>query len=236
MLSVLTFNIMFNKPLFWERFEELLNTLETLDFDVICLQEVLSILLPLLQKRLTNYNLANTNLIPEKSYGELILVRKEIELISVFYTPLQSIMGRILLQTKIKKNQSEYNICTFHFESYVGPTYPAAQVRQSQIKEMWKSIHDNGSFIFCGDTNMNDYEECKLPLNIIDSWVQAGKPNFGKYTYFANRFWNYNGQKRFDKIFYTNNLNLIGFGILGNDPIVKNKWLSDHNGVYVYLL
>ncbi len=85
--------------------------------------------------------------------------------------------------------------------------------------------------ICCGDTNQTITEKYDIPNNFSDAWEQTdGK--IGKYTYFSGRFWDGDRKQRYDKIWFSNDLKLCGFGALGNKPIAGGIWISDHDGLY----
>jgi endonuclease/exonuclease/phosphatase family metal-dependent hydrolase len=233
MLTVITFNVMFNDILLRERHRALIALLMKNAPDVICLQEVRKDLVPWFIESLSEqYQPVIFDLQPvHRKYGELLFTKHNIEALLFECIPLPSKMERALQYVKIRKDTEIWNVITLHLESL-----NCSRVRQQQLKIIWENYSDLSHTIFCGDTNMKESEKCDLPENIADAWDKTTK-EIGKYTYYSNRYWDGNRKQRYDRIWLTNDIELDSFGLLGDKPLrgLRNKWISDHDGLYVSL-
>jgi len=99
MLTVISFNIMFNDILLIERHYVLIVLLLKNNEDVICLQEVLKDLSEFLVIHLKPmYKCVCETILPkDREYGEMIFVKKDLQILDVNYTKLYSKMNRYLL-------------------------------------------------------------------------------------------------------------------------------------------
>lgn len=226
---------MFNDILFEERHRALVALLLRNDADVICLQEVhtdvCEILVDALEK--VYKPVSPTLLPPHRIYGEMIFVRNDFVINNTGNVELPSAMGRCILHTDVTINTVMYTIATFHLESLSNQT-----IRQKQLKILWDTFVQDGACktILCGDTNMRSNENVNLPKNIIDVW-QSANTTVGEYTYWGNRYWSSPNKERYDKLWCTDDLILTGFGVLGSQTIkaLGDKWISDHDGLYIQL-
>ncbi|KKM46567.1 hypothetical protein LCGC14_1559670 [marine sediment metagenome] len=227
MLSVISYNVMFNNVYIQERHNALLALLKKNSADIICLQEVLTELVEWFSINLSGYSPVMDILQPTgRAYGELVFVKNGIIPVMYECVPLSGKMGRALQHVEIKKDQVTYNVVTFHLESM-----NCSKVRRSQLETMWKHIAHLPNVICCGDTNQTGKELYTVPNNILDAWEQTnGK--IGEYTYYSSRFWDGDRKQRYDKVWYSNDFTVAGFGILGNKPIAQGIWISDHDGLY----
>ena len=231
MLTVVSYNVMFNDILLLPRHQVLVKLLLKNSSDVICLQEIQSGFAPWFIECLAEqYAPVLYSLNPElRQYGELIFVKYGIEQLLFECIPLPSKMGRALQYVQIKKDAEIWNIITFHLESL-----NCSKVRQNQLGILWENYGDLPHTIFCGDTNMRDTEKCDLPEHMSDAWIKTdGK--IGQFTYFSDRYWDGDRKQRYDKIWVTNDMQVTGFGVLGNKPLKElgEKWISDHDGLYL---
>ena len=232
MLSVISYNVMFNEEYLEQRHKALLKLLKDTSADVICLQEVLAPLVDWFVRELADiYTPVITKLQPAgKSYGELIFVKTETtSALEYQCLDLGGKMGRALQHVKVEHNKVIYNVMTFHLESM-----NCKKVRREQLSKIWDYADDLTNVICCGDTNQTDKETSDLPDNVCDAWKQTDR-KIGEYTYYSGRFWDGDRKQRYDKVWYSNDLTLCGFGILGNKPITKGVWISDHDGLYALL-
>ena len=196
--------------------------------DVICLQEVLSELVDWFIAELSDeYTHVMSELHPwGRPYGELIFIKKGINLLSFACTDLDGKMCRALQHAVIEKDNVVYNVLTFHLESM-----NCKKVRRAQLATLWEHVSDLSNVICCGDTNQTAKEECVIPDNFLDAWAES-RSDMGEYTYYSGRFWDGDRKQRYDKIWYSD-LQLHAFGVLGNKPFLGgNIWISDHDGLY----
>lgn len=228
MLQVINYNVMFNPEYLPYRHKALIKLLNANKADVVCLQEVRTELVSwFIDKLAPNYIPVNKELLPiGRAYGEMIFIGTNVKLLSSDCFALESKMGRALLHAEIQRGSTIYNIITFHFESLNCKKY-----RQQQICTLWLRTVGLPNVICCGDTNMTDAEQYQIPANFLDAWKQTDKKT-GEYTYYGDRFWGNQSKQRYDKMWYSNTLQLDGFGILGNKPIGPGVWISDHDGLY----
>jgi len=140
--------------------------------------------------------------------------------------PLGGKMGRALQHTVVEKDHFVYNVMTFHLESM-----NCRKVRREQLAKICAHCVDLDNVICVGDTNQTAKEQYVLPDNFSDAWEQTSG-EIGEYTYFSGRFWDGNRKQRYDKAWFSNDLQLLGFGVLGNKPIAEKVWISDHDGLY----
>ncbi len=231
MLTLISYNVMFNDILLEERHQALVVLLRKNLPDVICLQEVRSDAVSWFYCSLKDlYSSATSGLCPTgRDYGELIFIKKGIKQVSFECIPLPSKMGRALQHVKIKKGTEKYHIVTFHLESM-----NCSKVRRTQLDVLWQSVGQSSHLICCGDTNITTREKYMLSGNMRDAWEETdGK--IGEFTYYSHRYWGGDRRQRYDKIWLSDDLQLTGFGVLGNKPLKElgNEWISDHDGLYL---
>ena len=226
MITILSYNVMFNDIHLKERHNELVQLVKKFSPDVICLQEVLASYVDFFLDHFTNYTPVFETLMPKKrEYGELILVRHDWTISHKECLPLTSIMGRSLLHCEISNGVKIYNVVTFHLESM-----HIKEFREEQLKTMWKVYGGLPNAIFCGDTNLTESESDGLPKGISDLWKVIGGP---KSTYFGNRFWGKKNAERYDRVFFKD-LEAFSFRTIGYNPFEiggKDVWISDHDGI-----
>ena len=222
---------MFNEEHFAERHGALIELLRENAVDVVCLQEVLT---PMVQVLITALGDIYTPVLYElqpagRQYGELIFVSKDIQVLSYQCISLDGKMGRALQHTELQKDGVSYNVATFHLESM-----NCQKVRREQLKKIWSHCDSLSNVICVGDTNQTAKEQCVIPSNYLDAWEQTNG-EIGEYTYYSGRFWDGDRKQRYDKVWFSNDLELLGFGVLGNKPVVDGVWISDHDGLYCLL-
>lgn len=231
MLTLISYNVMFTDIILQERHTALIKILRYNNPDVICLQEVLASVVPWFIQLLADlYTPIIFELLPiGRHYGELIFVKKEIQQISFECVPLPSKMGRALQHAEFKKGSEIFHVVTFHLESM-----NCSKVRRTQLELMWTRFSSLPNVIYCGDTNMTAKEKYVLPDNVYDSWEEIDQ-EIGTFTYHSHRYWDGNRQQRYDKVWISNDLKLVGFGVIGSKPLKElgGKWISDHDGLYV---
>jgi endonuclease/exonuclease/phosphatase family metal-dependent hydrolase len=229
MLSVISYNVMFNEEYLEQRHTTLLALIRDNATDVVCLQEVLEQVVDWFIGNLADiYTPVATKLQPlGRAYGELVFIKTEIATaVSYQCLELDGKMGRALQHVEVKKDNVLYNIMTFHLESM-----NCSKVRREQLDKIWLYASRLPNVVCCGDTNQTAKEKVQIPINFLDAWKQTDG-RIGEYTYYSGRFWDGDRKQRYDKAWYSDDLQLLGFGVLGNKPIAKNVWLSDHDGLY----
>lgn len=219
---------MFNEEYFEQRHNALLALIAANSVDVVCLQEVRAEVVDSFNKILgAIYRPVSTTLQPpNRLYGEMIYVKKELEICSFNVINLQGKMGRHLLHAIIKKNNILFNVATFHLESM-----NCKKVRREQLGVIWKYLSGRQKVVCCGDTNQTDKENYTVNESFYDVWKKTDR-KVGKYTYYSKRFWDGDRKNRYDKFWVSNDIETLSFGILGNTPISKGVWISDHDGLY----
>lgn len=226
MITVLSYNVMFNDIHLHERHKRLVELVKKMSPDVICLQEVLREKVEFFLDNFSDYQPAFEWLMPrERQYGELILVKWAFKIEHRECLPLNSVMGRALLHVRISRGAEQWNIVTFHLESGL------SEIRQDQLQQMWRVYGALPRTIFCGDTNLRETEADCLPKRIYDLWKSIGGP---KITYEAARFWGKKGQQRYDRFYFTNDLEPYSFKTVGYHPfqfVSTDVWISDHDAI-----
>lgn len=217
---------MFNNILLEKRHRQLVILLRHNNADVICLQEVLYGVVDFLIKSLEkNYVVVNDDL-GNRNYGELIFIKKGLKICDKKIIKLPSEQKRALQHVQISKENTIYNIVTFHLES----GYYKHKKRSLQLRTLWLNFADLKNIILCGDTNLTEIETSNQPKHILDAWERTNG-DIGRFTYYANRFWKSNNKQRYDRIWFSDKLTLTDFGILGSSSFNK-CWISDHNGLF----
>lgn len=226
MITVLSYNVMFNDIHLHERHKRLVELVKKLSPDVICLQEVLKDKVEFFLDNFSDYQPVFESLMPkERQYGELMLVKWGFKVEHRECLPLNSLMGRALLHARISRDSQQWNIITGHLESCL------AEVRKDQLEQLWRVYGNLPRVIFCGDTNLRETESDCRPKRIRDLWTTIGGP---KITYDAARFWGKKGKERYDRFFFSDDLEAISFRGVGYNPFElagKDVWISDHDAI-----
>jgi len=221
-MKVCTFNIMMNDIFFSERLFLLIQMIKLNNIDIICLQEVCQVSLQQLLK-ISNYKIYHKS---SCQYFNIIMVKTDIVVACHSIVKLNSKMGRTLNHLQILFNDKIYNIITFHLESL-----NCKKIRSQQIIEMWRFTSKLDNVICCGDTNQRVDENSHIPENFNDAWLQT-QQTCGEHTYYASRYFGKSNKERYDKVYYSNDLELKSFGIVG-DKCINNIYISDHDGIIV---
>lgn len=234
-----------------ERTMSLINLIQTLNPDAICLQEVRPNIYAYLINMLTNYKYHFPKKVT-KSYDSAIFSKYPIRK-CLDYSFNNSTMGRSLLITKIDYPYHEGGIvkrveivlATTHFESLFKKVHlnktkiEQYSIASNLLNNLYKSYKN---VILCADTNVLQHEEGKFDEyfdkadNWIDSWVNSGS-ELNRYTYDSftnvylnNRFPNNKYRSRIDRIlFKSDNLVLQEFSMLGKRQ--GSIEISDHFGI-----
>lgn len=162
LLTVMTWNIWFNKTNRQERTEILLNEIKTYDPDIIALQEVVeeSMQIILAKMRPTYYIIGKID--PNIGYDTLILSKFPPIQWDRYYLP-KTKMGRNLLLTTLQTPTKQITVGTFHLESVFNHRKNAAEeLKNSQLKYIYAISPINS--ILLGDTNLvQDEDQYPLP-------------------------------------------------------------------------
>jgi len=226
MLVIVSYNVMMDNYYLPERYEALISLLLRHSIDVICLQEVRADYVDWFIKKLKKryYPLSSVLLPKHREYGEMVFN----QYCHILYDciPLDSKMSRVLHHVNIGK----YNIVTFHLESLS----INAETRKRQLSTLWNLVSKLPNVICCGDTNQCNDEMVDLPRCFVDAWEQAAikgmKPS--KYTYYGGRYWNKpTDNQRYDKVWYSNDTDLVNYSTIGGKSIREGVWISDHDGI-----
>jgi endonuclease/exonuclease/phosphatase family metal-dependent hydrolase len=153
-LRVATWNVWFDQTCKDERIASLLREVLCAAPDVVCLQEVL----PELEKALRECSELNEvyNISPFgiRHYGNLILVRRDLE-VSFAELELISMMDRSLLLAHIRRQQGlrseDFTVATVHLESL-----NSEKVRRAQLQEAAAALKlKHHRSVLCGDFNFD---------------------------------------------------------------------------------
>ena len=222
-IKILSYNIWFDETDIYDRLGRLIELIEENNYDVICLQEVLSDKYDFLKMRL-NYQYYYPEEI-KKRYDCVII--SKYELINNKTFKLNTNMGRSLMLSDIKINDSILTISNCHFESEFNMINYIKNKQYDEVSNILLKIEN--PLIFCSDTNAttNDNFE-KYFEKLEDAWIKNGKSEENKYTYdyLTNNYLvkrNITIQERTDRILF-NNMKLICFNLL-------KKNISDHHGI-----
>lgn len=234
-ISVLNYNIWFSEENRTERTISLLNTIDTHNPDIICLQEVTQPVYEHLKQSLNLYPYfyPSNNI---SAYDCAIFSKHKFTNIKV-HPFNNSIMGRKLITVNIDINDHQLVIATAHFESLF-------KQNNKQKIEQYDFTHDilkqfnNIPVILCADTNLMAHEEnLYLTKHNMwnDCWIIDGKNKDKEYTYDTSTNDNlvtrniHHIQSRIDRITYNDKLTMINFNMIkGSDFYIEP---SDHYGV-----
>lgn len=232
-ISLLSFNIFFDGPLFKVRFEEMLIIVQKIDIQILCLQEVLlwsdgDNLLPAIKKLLKEYGyeyVYPTSNSEKRIYG-LVTASKKPFIMNNKISFEDTNMGREFHHIQIKKQQdTNYNIINTHLES----TFPMQSKRNKQLNQIKKYIYQkkiSDRVIVCGDFNMIFKE--------IFQFKKFLKPQVDFITWYGKRFHNTNRSYRFDRIYTGPKIKNTKVEKILNEPInfgLDDLYISDHDGL-----
>lgn len=216
MITILTFNIMFNNHDTSIRYDNIINTLIKKSPDVICLQEMTPIWIPHFTSSMDKwgYHPVNNHLVPSnRNYGEIIYIKNTVKLLYSNVIKLHSNMGRSLSLITVEKDQELFNIVTFHLESLDSPN-----IRQKQLSVLNDIVNNTqGPVICCGDSNLKKGEQ-GLFLQECPSGISSH----------GDRFFGTDVKERYDRVWYTHQLRLVHFEHF-DGKINDSLWMSDHD-------
>jgi endonuclease/exonuclease/phosphatase family metal-dependent hydrolase len=164
MISVMTWNIWFDKTNRRSRTETLLNEIKSFDPDILALQEVVEESLEIIIAKMkpTYYIIGmNPSGFPS-GYDTLILSKFPPINWDRYYLP-NTKMGRNLLLTTLQTSKKEISVGTFHLESVFNKRNKTMEeLKKSQLKYIYAISPMNS--ILMGDTNLiQDEDPCSLP-------------------------------------------------------------------------
>lgn len=250
--TVISYNIWFDDTLSMERTVSLLQIINDVNPDVICLQEVKSNIYEFLLTALTNHRYHFPKKF-KKPYDCVIFSKYPIKK-CLEYDYKNTSMGRSLQIAKVDYPYHEITpdgvsvekldiiITNTHFESLFKKKHTNdVKIKQFEIaSEILNTLYTSyKNVILCADTNVLSHEESKFNEYFntwLDAWLIKGS-HLSKYTYdsynnvyLKSRF-TMKYLSRIDRIlFKSDDLELEEFNILkGNGKIVEP---SDHFGIY----
>ena len=187
--------------------------------DIICFQEVLPetglILLDVLKNYNSLYKTPSENNSLVREYGEMIFVKKEINIMNKFFVELPSKQGRTCTFVDLHYEGDIIRIATAHLESL----QQNDAKRIDQVNKIKEELIKVDNWIWIGDSNFE--------------YTPEGFCNFKEPTWHQSRFWDGSDTKCYDKIL--TNMNVGSFRLVGNEQIC-GKWLSDHDGIIIDVL
>jgi endonuclease/exonuclease/phosphatase family metal-dependent hydrolase len=161
LLTVMTWNMWFDKKNRAERTEILLNEVKHYDPDIVALQEVVQESLEIIIAKMhPTYYIIGT-ISPEIGYDTLLLSKFPPIEWDRYYLP-KTKMGRNLLLATLQTPTRQITVGTFHLESVFFPRVKEAEeLKESQLKYIYAISPLNS--ILMGDTN--------LPLDLSQSGI-----------------------------------------------------------------
>jgi endonuclease/exonuclease/phosphatase family metal-dependent hydrolase len=208
-MKVLTCNMLIDYD--GQRTEKQVDIIKELNPDIILLQEVFEPRKKQLESSLVGY----------KTFKEfyttddlicLIYCKESIRVDEIVYHRFKnSFMNRGFCAIRV--NNSWY--VSTHLESLETEQYE--KIRQTQLAEIWEFLNCK-DFVLGMDSNMKGDISC--PEGADDLWQYESQP-----TWFANRFFGYDAEARYDRIFVRNQT--VKF-----KSIVENLF-SDHDILYL---
>ena len=222
--SILSWNIFANVINLDWRTEQICRLIKETSNDVVCLQEVLYNTWLIIDQMLVKpghyvsvFKNPYENNTSGRAYGEVILVKPDVKLISKSFAVLMSSEGRTCSFVDIVNSAgTELRIGTAHLES--GQTPRIKSLRDLQIKSIKEELTKKPNWIWVGDSN-----------------IRGSHPDFNNDfvtvpTWHENRFWAGKHSEAYDKTM--TNQDVLSIVNIGADKI-DNKWLSDHDGIIV---
>lgn len=173
LITVMTWNIWFDKKDRKERTEILLNEIKTYDPDIIGLQEVVEETMQIILAKMRPTYYIIGKIAPEIGYDTLILSK---------FPPIQwnrynlpkTKMGRNLLLTILQTPTKQIAVGTFHLESVFNRrNNTAEELKKSQLKYIYAISPINS--ILLGDTNLLEDED-SYPLPSPESPDSPNNP------------------------------------------------------------
>jgi endonuclease/exonuclease/phosphatase family metal-dependent hydrolase len=162
LLTVMTWNMWFDKKNRAERTEILLNEVKHYDPDIVALQEVVQESLEIIIAKMhPTYYIIGT-ISPEIGYDTLLLSKFPPIEWDRYYLP-KTKMGRNLLLATLQTPTRQITVGTFHLESVFFPRVKEAEdLKESQLKYIYAISPLNS--ILMGDTNLTQPQPQPLPL------------------------------------------------------------------------
>lgn len=162
LLTVMTWNMWFNKKNRMERTEALLNEIRTYDPDIISLQEVVEESMKIIIAKMNPTYYIIGKISPDIGYDTIILSKFPPIEWNRYYLP-KTKMGRNLLLTTLQTPTKQITVGTFHLESIFNcGSDTAEELKKSQLNYIYAISPMNS--ILMGDTNLvNDEKPYPLP-------------------------------------------------------------------------
>lgn len=223
--KILSYNVWFDDTSgVLHRYQRIIDFISTEDADYVCLQEVTPIFLQIIKKSFSNKYYIYNNNIMEKSYGLVLLSKRESDLKIL---KLSTQMGREALVV----HDEQYTLVNVHLESMMEDTF----LREQQLLEIKDHTKNSSNPVICGDFNFGDGERENI---LIEGFIDTGKKT-KEHTFNisenilaqSTRFYN-EPSRRLDRILMSRSDNelftfkLIKLNLSDHYPIVviiKNK-------------
>ena len=220
MISILSWNIFADPQNMEFRTTEIAKCVRVLLPDVICFQEVLYQSSLILTSELkdhydTVYDNPYVNNTSGRAYGEMVFTKRcNVDVINKFFITLYSSQGRTATFIDIVVGDRQLRVSTAHLESGEN----CENMRNIQIESIKSNLSPH-NWLWIGDSNYSSEKE----------WFS----NIGSNpTWFENRFWKGSRVASYDKVSTDQRLHKVEFV---GDKMVSGKWLSDHNGLLVFV-
>lgn len=155
-LTLLTWNVWFDRLKQTERFLHILNFVGARSVDIVCFQEVTQEFIALLRTQpwkdeyMISDNLTGSTI---GRYGVLMLCKRELAP-RYSWSAFPTNMGRALLSANLDSSilGSEFTVGTAHFESL-----DSAEFRHQQLEISQRALHPAAHAVLCGDFNFCSY-------------------------------------------------------------------------------
>ncbi|KAI8907783.1 Endonuclease/exonuclease/phosphatase [Powellomyces hirtus] len=219
-LKILSWNIDARVEFRAERVASACTIIQSLDPDVICLQEVLSSTYQEIRQRLVAGRYEDSGFVHGSSSTGLqtvVMVRKDM---APWFETI-SLSGRMRRTCIVARCQPPYpTVASCHLESF----NHNVERRLVQISEIDKSLQQDPRTVLCGDMNFIQPRETFPP-----PWVDVGS---NEYTYDAllNTSIRDNFRTRLDRL-YIKGIAICNSRLIGTEPL-KQIFPSDHFGIY----
>ena len=225
MISFITYNILFDLRYFEQRIGSICDIIEEKDPDFICLQEVTNNMIPILRERFPKLNFSRKEL--TQRYDTLILTKHKIQdVLTIPFTNTK--MDRNIHYVESVIDDKLITVVTTHLESVFSSTDLS---KYDQLSTIFKMFHEKCNVFIMGDTNINT--EISLYKLYKDAWLEIGnKVNEFTFDYTMNSNILGDYKSRIDRVFYSPNVNVNKFELIGTENTVMNLPPSDHFGIY----
>jgi len=220
-LKILTYNVWFESHEFQERTRALLDLIDRVDADFVCLQEVTE---PFAQALCSDARLVAKYYFPNKvvsSYTVFIIARHPVVFGEV---PLTTRMGRSLATAHFKLNGEPAVISTVHLESLDNE-----RLRKGQLDAIFPYISISPFALLCGDFNFHHTwttEQANLQSDYVDAWGSlhdiSAEPGFTMPATRSFPAW------RPDRIIIkSSSWRVSNVEIIGKEPLAKYRHFAD---------